>query len=160
MVREIALTTFYPCRRLNRAPHTTFAMRLCKTSLKASHLQETIPWLGSRLGTGLGQLELTLDENVFRSRGHLLLLKPERTPLAVANFRSATLTKPCYVPLPLKRGQTLLSTAPSGTRPNWRYFHNATKSFRARATMPIRLIRAPPEPNRLANHWLSLLCGW
>lgn len=40
------------------------------------------------------------------------------------------------------------TVAPAGTSSNSTYFHNATNSFLASATMPIRRWRLPPEPNR------------
>lgn len=38
--------------------------------------------------------------------------------------------------------------APAGTSSNSTYFHNATNSFLASATIPIRRWRLPPEPKR------------
>ena len=38
--------------------------------------------------------------------------------------------------------------APSGATSCSKYFHKATNSFRARATIPIRLMRPEPPPNR------------
>ena len=50
-------------------------------------------------------------------------------------------------------------SAPSGTFPSSRWRHNATSSFRARATIPIFRIRLLPPPNRSRYHWLKRLVG-
>ena len=44
------------------------------------------------------------------------------------------------------------TSAPSGTSPVSRYFHNATNSFRANATIPTFRARAFPAPNRAEYH--------
>jgi hypothetical protein len=54
--------------------------------------------------------------------------------------------------------EALFMTAPAGTTPCSTNRHSATRSFLARATMPIRRIRPPPL-NRLANHCESSECG-
>lgn len=51
------------------------------------------------------------------------------------------------------------NTAPSGISPWSRYFHSATKSLRASATIPIRRMRPLPCPNRSQNHLLKALLG-
>jgi hypothetical protein len=51
------------------------------------------------------------------------------------------------------------SCAPSGTVPVSTYRQSAMRSFRARATMPMRRIRFPPPPNRSRYQRLSALVG-
>ena len=51
------------------------------------------------------------------------------------------------------------NSAPSGMTPSSRYRHKSTRSFRAKATIPIRLIRPLPWPKRSSYHRLSLLSG-
>jgi len=52
-----------------------------------------------------------------------------------------------------------LRTAPSGNTPVSRNRQSAMRSLRATATMPIRLKRLPPLPNRSRNHTLRALSG-
>jgi len=54
----------------------------------------------------------------------------------------------------------LASTAPAGTSSHSKYFQKAINSFRATATIPIRLIRLLPCPKRFQNHLLKALSGW
>ena len=56
-------------------------------------------------------------------------------------FRLSLTPKPAYSVDLLCQS---LSSAPSGGTPFSRYFHKATSSFRAKATMPIRRSRLPP----------------
>jgi hypothetical protein len=51
------------------------------------------------------------------------------------------------------------SSAPSGTTPVLRKRHSAMSNFRATATIPIRLKRAPPLPKRARNQTLRALAG-
>src|SRR5665811_559892 len=52
------------------------------------------------------------------------------------------------------------NTAPSMTMPAVTYFHSATSSFRASATMVVFLRRPPLWLTRSLNHRASADCGW
>ena len=54
--------------------------------------------------------------------------------------------------------QALFITAPSMTTPNLMYFHSATSSFRAMATMFGFFL--PPPSTRCLNQRVSADCGW
>jgi hypothetical protein len=54
----------------------------------------------------------------------------------------------------------LVTTAPAGNSPVFKYFQRAINSFRARATIPTFRHRLFPWANRCMYQWLSSLSGW
>jgi hypothetical protein len=58
-----------------------------------------------------------------------------------------------------RRIRYAFSVAPSGMTPCSATRHSAMASFRARATMPIRVLRPPARPTRLRNHCVNALVG-
>jgi hypothetical protein len=58
-----------------------------------------------------------------------------------------------------RRHQVFFIIAPSMTTPEVAYFHNATSSLRAKATMADFFMRPPLRWTRSLNHWASAELG-
>ena len=99
---------------------------------------------GNRLRGGRDQS----FERHGRARGRNAVTRPPRTSPA----------RPGYVPMLARSGQ-VLTTASAGTRPVSTYLQIATSSFRARATMAIRLTRPVAVPTRSRYQRASALSG-
>ena len=96
-------------------------------------------------------------------RPHLTVGSPKRTKDYERAAHTSSISHNSRVRLFSHHTQDSLhafSSAPSGITPCSRYRHRSTRSFRANATIPIRLIRPLPLPKRSSYHRLSLLWGW
>jgi hypothetical protein len=87
-------------------------------------------------------------------------LKPNRTSVRSPGIRPDR-SGPGILGKPLRVfGQAAFITAPSTTTPVATYFHSATSSLRARATMVVFFMRPPSRLTRSWNQRDSADCGW
>lgn len=170
----LRLTNSYPCRRLRRA--TSFCMRPRAPE-------------GPSEGRAPSEDRFAMDRDPHPARASPTnSLSGHRWPLIFGSAvvdkrarRQAGLGGPPESPRPAARSgwqgvdalvangsfaaclqghAATLSRAPSGTSPKSTKRHRATKSFRARATMPTRRLRLAPELHLSWNHFESALSGW
>jgi hypothetical protein len=141
MVRSVSgvcrlrrFTTFYPCPPAAGSPNTTCALALLRSVEQANPSTESV-----RGFSDPGRVRSPDPSSCVFTE----LLSSLRWP-----FRSDSITV-----------HTAFSTAPAGSSARARYFHSATNSLRARATIPTRRIRWLPEPNRRQNHCVNSLAG-
>jgi hypothetical protein len=139
------------------ATHRTASVQLAASfSVQTSRLQR--PSIRAGSGARHPILYASFDESrkVLRRRPHLydgLLRRPGIFTGRLHQHQGLGMTSHRNSAYPS------LSTAPSGKTPVSRKRQRAMSNLRATATMPIRLRRLPPPPNRSRNHTLRALSG-
>lgn len=126
-------TSFYPCR-LSRSPYAACAA----ASVRPFERRPIYECGALCTRQGYGRLTCVSTTSVLLSPGPSWAAPESSTHRHALAFNSA----------------------PSGISPVSTYFHNATSSFRASATIPTRRLRFPAPPKRARYHALSFDCGW